>query len=220
MSMKQATSIIIFLSIISFCCNSSESTIQNYLAASSRDTLIQEIPKYSNVDESNIYKYIKQMAGKLNIGRIDSGYSPLQIRIWYYYGLIDTNQLFLLKLNDQKWEASWYTIAFNLGSLRTDTSISIVSNKAPISGWNSFLNRLFKLKIGELPDMNILPGRNTFLMAEPKGVLVEFAAINNYRLFSYDEPSAFIDRWWQARNMKEILSLIENEFHFKQIKEL
>ncbi len=177
-----------------------------------------ELPKGQRGQESNTCKYVRHMNGVLNIERLDSGYVPFQIRIWYHYGLVDTNHLFLIKSENEKWVAHWYTIAFNADSSRSDTSISIVKDKIPRNGWATFVNRLFELKIDRLPDMDQLPDGAINSFPEPSGVVVEFAAINRYRLYSYYALDYFKDKWWQAGNMETILELIEDEFGFERLK--
>jgi len=158
------------------------------------------------------------MNKKLNIEQIDSGYVPFQIRIWFYYGLVDTNQLLLVKCVSDKWVCDWYTISFNAGPFKSDTAVTVIKNRNPKHGWAPFINSLFELKIGELPDMDKLPGIKDYIVTEPSGVNVEFAAINRYRLYSYYALNSFADKWWQVKSMSDLLRLIEDEFDFKRLK--
>ena len=207
-----------FLWFTNLYCKSSEEQLEDYLADSSRDTMTIDIPSGPGGRESNVYKYVKQMNDVLKIERIDSGYVPFQIRIWYHYGLIDTNHLFLIKSENEKWVAHWYTITFNTDSSRSDTTMNIVKDKIPRNGWATFVNRLFELRIDQLPDIDELPNVTDNSFPDPSGVVVEFAAINRYRLYSYYALDYFKDKLWQARNMEAILESIEEEFGFERLK--
>ncbi len=78
--------------------------------------------------------------------------------MWSIYDFFDTSQLFLLKRNNNKWEAEQITYYFKGDSSRSkyiDTIISKHIYKPPLSGWDSFTNELLQLGIKDLPDMDM-----------------------------------------------------------------
>lgn len=92
-----------------------------------------------------------------------------------------------------------------------------VYRKEPASGWDNFMKRLFDLQIMSLPDMSRVPGYEELDGADGASYFIEFATKDKYRFYGYWEPAIFT-QFWEARNMEEILRLIEQELDFKRLK--
>lgn len=210
---------IFFLFVLSgiYCCNGNNTALR-LNADNQNDTVLHDIPKNSNGKESNVFKFVTQMAHKLKIERLDTGFKQTQIRIWCSYSFIDSSQLVVLKKVNNEWSAQLYTYFFKRFNdfNGVDTIVSKQPSLIPQSGWRKFLKSLRKLKIEELPDMDRL--NNTFIISEGDAITVEIATINKYRLYSYVNPKEFENKWWQAKNMENILVLIEYELNFKRIR--
>lgn len=212
--------ILLFLLQVIYSCNGQETKSQNNVD-NAYDSIIKDIPKNPNGKESNVYKFIMQMANKLNIEKLDNGFDSIQIRIWCSYSFKDTSQMLVLKKVNNNWVSNIYTIFFKSDTSQfetIDTLISKQSNLIPKSGWKIFTDNLFDLKIKDLPDMDSLPG-NEFDIIEGNVFSVEVATKNKYRLYTYVNPYEFEKIWWQAKNMENILQLIEKEFNFKRIRQ-
>jgi hypothetical protein len=173
-------------------------------------------------ERSTVYRFVSFMANKLNISKIDSGFKSIQIRIWFGLQSVPKGQLFLLKNANGKWNAQLfnYHIIHNEKNYRIIDSVTYdYSNVSPKSNWSSVYNKLTDLKLMELPDMDSIAGSiMDFLHGD--AVVVEVATNKKYRLYSYIDPEDFADRWWQAKNMSEIVNFIQKEFGFKRIKQI
>lgn len=214
--MKMKIGLIIFLSVIICCCNTRhESSYKN----SSVDTVTKEIPLTKKGKPDFFYKLIKQKAAQLKLDSLEKGYDSLQIRIWYDYSFLENQQLVVIKRVSQKWNCELYTLKVDWNdSSRYDKIISkIVIEKEPISGWDNFTKQLLDLKIMSLPDMRKVPGYNEIIGADGNSFNVEIATKDKYRFYGYWEPGNF-SQYWQAKNMEDILRLIEREFDFKRLR--
>lgn len=184
------------------------------------DTVKQEIPVDRNGKPVSYYLARAEIEKRVGISTLKTGYNDLQIRLWYGYPFNDTAQLIVLKETDQKWSAELYTLKSNY-NVSFDSILSIdktVTYGTPSSGWPKFINSMKKLGIDTLPDYHSIPGY--FLGTDEGAVTVEVATAKGYRIYSYPTPIFRQDEIWQARNMEQILVLIENEFGFKRLAEL
>lgn len=46
----------------------------------------------------------------------------------------------------------------------------------------------------------------------------EIASKNEYRMFHYWSPVLYIDKFWQARNIVNVVKLLQNEFSLDNVK--
>jgi hypothetical protein len=84
-----------------------------------------------------------------------------------------------------------------------------VKQVTPKSGWAAFSRQLLNLKVLTLPNQFDIPnygGGN-----DGRTYNVEVATKNQYRFYGYWEPQEYRDKFWQAKNMADILSLFEQE---------
>jgi len=184
------------------------------------DTVKRDIP----VDKkgNKVLSYISKVRATslLKLDTLENGFDSLQIRIWYGYARIDSGQLFVLKNVNGKWNAEMLTLVYHM-SRNEDSLLSIGKSSIsgePKSGWISFYNRLFKLKVMSLPDMRKIS--NYPDIADGNGISIETAIISKYRYYSYQEPIYAQERVKEARNIEQILELIESEFDFKRLRKL
>jgi len=94
------------------------------------------------------------------------------------------------------------------GNSETITSKSI-EDKSPTSGWENFSKKLLGLQIITLPDSNDIPGYESG--NDGNTYSVEIATPNQYRFYNYWTPSLFQDSLWQAKNMVDIITLLDKE---------
>jgi hypothetical protein len=70
---------------------------------------------------------------------------------------------------------------------------------------------LFALQITTLPHMSDIPGLRDG-WTDGVSYNVEVATKDQYRFYGYHLPDKFQDKYWQAKNMVDILNLIGSEF--------
>ena len=160
------------------------------------------------------------MERHLGLNTLENGFDSIQIRIWYGYAFIDTSQLVILKNNKKEWVAELVTFKYHtdnrIDSVNAIDKTSVKSQ--PKSGWSNFINKLFSLKITELPDFSKV--KNYQDMMDGDDVIVEISTVNSYRIFSYKEPRHFKERIPEAKSMEMILELVEDEFGFLRLRKL
>jgi hypothetical protein len=220
--MKQAVVYIIqllFLGALSSCHNHENALDED--AATTGRTISRDIPMSQRGDTDGSYKASRDAERYLNLGSLQDGFDQVQIRLWYFYGLTDTVQLVVLRRQHNRWKGTFYTYTFNYidpldersGSYSTGASVTV----QPKSGWSSYIDQLAKLHIKDLPDMDKL-WNDGDSFTEPPGVTIEIATPHRYRLYTYEMPWEFQDRWWQAKNVVNILNLTDQELDLKRIR--
>jgi hypothetical protein len=172
----------------------------------------KEIPTWKNNEPDLFYKLTQQKVKQLKIDSLQSGYDSLQIRVWYEYSLITLRNLLIIKRTNSTWTVTKYTMTvdWNPNNLTEKVKVQRAENLNPKSGWNSFLNKLFALQIMTLPNMDNIPG---LVDGWTDGISynIEIATKKQYRFYSYHLPEEFQDKYWQAKNMVEILKIVETE---------
>ena len=81
----------------------------------------------------------------------------------------------------------------------------------PRSGWQYFVKKLLDLKIVTLPSMVNIVGYEDG--KDGKTFNVEIASKKQYRYYTYWEPHEYQNKFWQAKNMEEILNLFKTELN-------
>ena len=173
----------------------------------------KEISTWNNGEPSLFYNLTIQKVKQLNIDSLQSGYDSLQIRIWYDYSLSAIRKLLIIKRTNFIWNATLYTMEVDWDAINSRETIVSKNEEIlnPKNGWNSFMKHLLVLQIMTLPDMNNIPGLKDDWT---DGVIynVEISTKKQYRFYSYHLPNKFQDKYWQAKNMVDILELVESEF--------
>ena len=83
----------------------------------------------------------------------------------------------------------------------------------PKSEWPLLINNLYNLKVLTLPDYRTIPGY--FQLADGDVIIVEISSKSIYRFYSYQEPHLYEDKIQDAKQIEEIMGIIENEFSFR-----
>ena len=173
----------------------------------------KEIPTYTNGEPNLFFKLAQQKVKQLKIDTLQNGFDSLQIRIWHDYSLWKLRKLLVITRANHTWTATAYTMTvdWNDRELTEIVNTKKIEILNPKNGWNDFLNKLFTLKITELPNMHDIPGLEDGWM---DGITynVEVATKKHYRFYGYHLPDKFQDDYWQAKNMVDILRLVESEF--------
>lgn len=171
----------------------------------------REIPARRNGEPDLFYQLAQQKARQLGIDSLQNGYDSLQIRIWYDPALRTARKLLVLKKADATWSATLYTMTVDWDGVAETVKSKTVETLSPKQGWESFLGQLFSLQILTLPHMHDIPGlRDGF--TDGYSYNVEVATKDHYRFYGYHLPEYFQDKYVQARNMVDILKLMDAAF--------
>jgi hypothetical protein len=173
----------------------------------------KEIPTWENGEPDLFYKLTQQKVKQLKIDTLQSGYDSLQIRIWYDYSLMSLRKLLIIKRTNATWTATAYTLTvdWDASNLTEKVKTQKAETLNPKNGWDSFLNKLFALQIMTHPNMDNISGLEDG-WTDGISYNVEVATKKQYRFYGYHLPDKFQDKYWQAKNMVDILKLVETEF--------
>jgi hypothetical protein len=204
--------IIFFYSFLLSCNSQNNPAILKYSEIDTLTSFKKEIPTDENGRADLFYELKKQKEKQLKLDSLESGFDSMQIRIWYDYELLVNKELIVIKRKDGKWSADDYEMVVDWDAFKDTETIKTKKMKSlvPKSGWDNFINDLLSLKIKSLPNMKDIPGLQDNW---DDGVTynVEIATKKQYRFYSYHMPDKFGDKFWQAKNMTDILSLISTQ---------
>jgi hypothetical protein len=214
--MKNIYVILLLLPMFSLCCKTKPKG----------DTLLQEntvkrdIPLTKKGRPDFFYKLNTYQASILKLDSLEIGYDSLQIRIWCNYGLLDVRNVIVIKRNNELWNAELLTVIFdeNDSSYMRKPILKERINKIPTSGWSSFINKLVELNVTQLPDQSKVSGYKDILGADGVTYNVEVATMSQYRFYSYWQPNIYKGKYKEAKNIDQILELIEKELSFKRLQ--
>ncbi len=212
---KYLRSISIFLTLIcifSSCFSQKQSTV----AGKSNSLVAKDIPHDTKGNPMRFYQKKIEMEKMIGLEPLELGFDSIQIRMWYGIALRDKLQLLVLKKKDSKWFAQFYYLELNYDNNR-DSLLSVtkkIETKKPISGWEYFIKKLFKMGILTFPDSQAIKDYGD--CDDGDGITVETSTIKNYRIYNYPCFSNQ-DRIDQAKKMELIMELIEKEFSFRRL---
>ena len=169
----------------------------------------KEIPTYRDGGVDIFYSLAKAKQKQLGLDSLENGFHNLQIRVWYDFALVRERKLVVITNKDTNWTATVYDLQVDWDG-RTETILSKkVKQVTPKSGWANFSKKLLDLKVLTLPNQDDVP--NYGGGADGRTYNVEVATKNQYRFYGYWEPHEYQDKFWQAKNMVDILNLLEQE---------
>jgi hypothetical protein len=169
----------------------------------------KEIPIYQNGAVDIFYELAKAKEKQLGLDSIENGFDNLQIRVWYDFALVRERKLVVITNKDRNWTATVYNLKVNWDG-NTETILSkSVKTVTPKSGWPSFSKKLLDLQIITLPNQDDVKGYGGGL--DGRTYNIEIATKNQYRFYGYWEPQNRQDNFWQAKNIADILKLLDAE---------
>ncbi|HVT85326.1 MAG TPA: hypothetical protein VHD35_08975 [Chitinophagaceae bacterium] len=215
------TVIIFFLS-----CHNRDSSQQILARLNTADTFLYDFPKVNAELDSLRCIRKRFLESWLGLESLEKGFDSIQIRIQYGGSMIG-NRLVILVNKNNKWNAH----ISKLGNRQNlDYTGEVVKNnreefiptreteiKTPKSGWNSFINELFNLKILSIEDQSRIEGYKYGVVNDGCFVIIEIATKNVYRWYEMDEPDYFYYHLWQAKNLSRILKLVDDEFQLEPL---
>jgi hypothetical protein len=173
----------------------------------------REIPEGYNGKHDLFYELTQQKVKQLKIESLQNGYDSLQIRIWSDYSLQASRKLLIIKRTNSTWTVTLYSMSVDWDPYKLTETVKSkkVKKLIPKNGWDSFLTTLFSYQITTLPNMEDISGLEDN-WTDGASYHVEVATTKQYRFYSYHLPNKFQDQYWQARNVVDILTLLESEF--------
>jgi hypothetical protein len=189
-----------------------------------------DIPKYKDEHQFKGYPYIywnfcKQKQNQLGLTQPEISNDSLIFRIWITnpvgrkrqpHGLIE------IKNDSTGWNGKLILmrVNFKLKNLtETVTEKKIIELKPLQTNWKNVIDILKRLRIADLPTDDLIPN---YYVDNPKGAYsntaptfsFEYATPDIYRFYQYNNVYRFAGKFWQPKNVIDILDLLENEFNW------
>jgi hypothetical protein len=208
--------ILLFVGLIS--CQTQIKTDTNKIILKKTDTIIKDIPLDKNGNFVVAYRDKKYFDSLLGCQSMEAGCNDLHIRLIYSYVFNDTGQIINIKRTSRSYSADVNNIIYTFNK-NHDSVISIkkfTTNKTPVSRWENLIQKMLDLKITTLPDCRQISDYPEF--TDGDGVTVEIATNTEYRFYQYHEPMQAAKSIWQAKNMEQVLILLDEEFNFQRLR--
>jgi hypothetical protein len=185
-----------------------------------KDSIIKDIPMNSIGKPEFMYQYIRIWEKDNNLPNIENGVDSLEVRFWYHSFVGDTLQLIRIVHDLDKWIAKDYnfwidTAVYWKNTASKEAYRSKIIELLPKGGWNNFIPKVFSLGLKTLPTDSRI--KNYKCDRPINFIHFEVATKNSYRLYSYCEPLANSKNIKEAKNVIDILELVEKELGFKPI---
>ena len=211
--------ILLLLIVLNYCTPKNSSN--NFVSAKCDTTLNLDTPFFSRFNIINRYgkfnpavKFIQFDTKKAGLKDYINGYDSIAIRLWYQYSGPES-EIIEIRKHCTGWVADFLTIR---REARQNDSIvvNIVSKRNgqdPKSGWANFTKKLFELNVTTLTDFSEIAGYNA--ANDGQSVDVEISTNKYYKIYTYLGPKTKPEIK-EARNLEEIMELIETEFGIKR----
>lgn len=223
--------IIIVISIIMTACVSMKlSKLDTYYTPIPETSKKLDIPKYTDEHQFRGYPYIywnfcKQKQNQLGLTQPETSGDSLIFRIWITNPVGKKGQphgLVEIKNDSTGWNGKLILmrVDFKLGNLsETVIEKEIIELKPIKTDWKSVVDSLIELKIAELPTDDLIPN---YYADNPDGgygntsptFSFEYATPDIYRFYQYNNVYRVADKFWQPKNVIDILGLLEEEFNW------
>lgn len=192
--------IVLGLLLVSVSCKDKPGSATNSTTTTS---FIRETPV-----QSFYTRVAKDKVKQLELDSLESGFKELQIRIWYDHSLFNPRELVVITNRNNSWTATLYELDVEWKGDIEKIENSRKKDVTPKSGWTTFVNKLLSLQILSLPDQDKINGYGQGVDGTTYNF--EIATKNQYRFYSYWEPKSR-QKFWQARNVVGILSMVQEE---------
>jgi hypothetical protein len=210
------------------CAPTKLSKLDTYYTPIPESTKKLDIPKYGNEHQFKGYPYIywnfcKQKQSQLGLESPETSKDSLIIRMWITNPVGKSRQphgLVEIKKDSIGWSGKLVLmhVNFKTGNLSETIADSKVIELSPLkTNWSNIIDSLLILKIGELPTDDLIPGYypdNTGYANNSPTFSFEYATRDIYRFYQYSDIYRVADKFWQPKNVIEILDLLEKEFHW------
>ncbi len=172
-----------------------------------------EIPTWAEGRQDLFFSLAQQKRQQLSLQDLQNGFDSLQIRFWYDYSLFTQRDLLIISRTNSTWTAFVYnlTVDWDASTLTEKVKTKKYKSAIPKNGWGNLITRLMDLEVMTLPNMHDIPGLQDG-WTDGINYNVEIATKSMYRFYGYHLPDKFKEKYKEAKNMVDILKLIEIEF--------
>ena len=186
------------------------------------------IPKYKPDSQFKerpfvYWHFCKLKQSQLGLVSPETSKDNLIFRVWVTNTNSRNNQphgLLEIKKDSSKWVAqlTLMYVDFKLRTLNEKIGKRDIYDLQPKNmTWEAIIDSLYKLNFNELPTDEEIPGYyydNSNYANNLPTFSFEYADVNTYRFYQYNNIYRAPDKVWQAKNVISILDLLEEEFEW------
>jgi|LakMenEpi03Aug12_release.lakeMendotaPanAssembly.Ray.scaffolds.fasta_scaffold674002_1 hypothetical protein len=214
--------------VMTSCAPINLSKLGTYYAPIPESSKKLDIPKYGNEHQFKGYPYTywnfcKQKQKQLGLESPETSIDSLIFRMWITnpigkkaqpHGLVE------IKYDSTGWNGKLVLmhVDFKLGNLsETITDSKVIDLKPMKTDWTKVVDSLNKLKISELPTDDLIPeyySKNSGYGGNSPTFSFEYSTKDLYRFYQYNDIYRVADKFWQPKNIIDILELLEDEFQW------
>ena len=185
---------------------------------------IIDLPDTSNKKYPNYYyETIKKKTEQLMFNKLWMATDSFEIRLWAKVEVTNGGHVYVIKKINNQWVCLHYFFIenhdywSNLNSYINNLTIDTfwVKKLQPKSNWNNFFNQIEKENIYKLPSQGDIKGWESIV---EDGITygVEIGTKNKYKLYYYNCPDVYSEKYIECKQMTNILEIFDKEFgiHF------
>ncbi len=172
----------------------------------------KEIAKGTNNKERLLYS-LRRSETMLKLDTVQNGFDSIEIRLWFSYSFISSDQLLVIKNKDNNWSGLFYDYRPLFSEDRkSDPVLEIKSrNLFPGIPWTSVIDTLYKNNILTLPNYTQI--KDYYSVNDPDVLSIEVSTRKSYRLYIY--PSPINTKSAETTNIENILNFLAQTFDLK-----
>ncbi len=155
----------------------------------------------------------------LKLPRLENGFDSMAIRVWFSYSRKDTVQVITIKNQGGEWSGK-----FNQGAYvfnQSQDSIHYTEKKEwtlnPDIGWRPLVDSIIEQGVLTLPDSRKIMSINDFPLDGGNSVTIEISTARLYRLYFYEMPNYFMQKYKEADKMENILNILSEHLSIKYL---
>lgn len=185
---------------------------------SDSDGIFRDIPNDRSMEHTQSFYQIATKS--LGLQDLQNGIKGMEIRIWE--GFNYKGRLFLLRHNGNSWKGELYYFRDSFSHAGEEGKVSKYKGATAIEKhelkqtsreWKQFVNRLLELEIDKVRDFSLIPEYGDY--PDGGGVLIEVAQDKFYKVYRMLTPSARKESVKEARQVVQMLELIDRNFRDK-----
>ncbi len=196
-------------------CNNNPKSINSKKSEVQKQNFKKDIPITKKGKFIYAYSLTKEYIQKAGLRILENGFDSICIRLWYIYSFGPSWQVTEMRKSSEGWVGEFILLTEKMNKNDSSRYIQKTSFfKKPISGWDIFIMQILSKNITFLPSDLSIPGYQ--INADGHMVVVEIATKEYYRIFDYSDLK-FNLNIKEARNMADIMILIEKEFGVERL---
>ena len=167
------------------------------------------------------YKRKKERESQIGLTNLENGFDSLQIRLWIAGGLFPRREVYVIGYSDKIWKGKFYVLEVDSNFINGNGETRFLNGPEPVSiiserivkpkqGWSNFIDTLMYFQLPNLPGIDKMQ-ELIYPSTDQDSYHIEFATSHQYRFYTFTDPKRVADKFWQAKNMENIINHFIND---------